>query len=89
MNTFSLISNTHVNKLCHIISDSELQFNVVMVGNSCVGKTSFIRRFNEGQYTEDYRSTIGECCDGEEGLLITEEKKYNQLTMNLNYNKLT
>ncbi|XDV35527.1 hypothetical protein PO909_005456 [Leuciscus waleckii] len=39
--------------------NSELQFNVVMVGNSCVGKTSFIRRFHEGQYTEDYRSTIG------------------------------
>ncbi|XP_073810502.1 uncharacterized protein rab44 isoform X2 [Danio rerio] len=36
-----------------------VQFNVVMVGNSCVGKTSFIRRFHEGQFTEDYRSTIG------------------------------
>uniref|UniRef100_A0A8C1B1J6 Ras-related protein Rab-12 n=1 Tax=Cyprinus carpio carpio TaxID=630221 RepID=A0A8C1B1J6_CYPCA len=42
------------------ISDTEVvQFNVVMVGNSCVGKTSFIRRFHEGQFTEDYRSTIG------------------------------
>ncbi|XP_073708444.1 uncharacterized protein rab44 [Garra rufa] len=36
-----------------------VQFNIVMVGNSCVGKTSFIRRFHEGQFTEDYRSTIG------------------------------
>uniref|UniRef100_A0A8C1K418 small monomeric GTPase n=1 Tax=Cyprinus carpio TaxID=7962 RepID=A0A8C1K418_CYPCA len=42
------------------ISDTEVvQFNVVMVGNSCVGKTSFIRRFHEGLFTEDYRSTIG------------------------------
>uniref|UniRef100_A0A9J7XLT5 small monomeric GTPase n=1 Tax=Cyprinus carpio carpio TaxID=630221 RepID=A0A9J7XLT5_CYPCA len=42
------------------ISDAEVvQFNVVMVGNSSVGKTSFIRRFHEGQFTEDYRSTIG------------------------------
>ncbi|XP_058635564.1 uncharacterized protein rab44 [Onychostoma macrolepis] len=42
------------------ISDTKVvQFNVVMVGNSCVGKTSFIRRFHEGQFTEDYRSTIG------------------------------
>uniref|UniRef100_A0A672P6E6 Uncharacterized protein n=1 Tax=Sinocyclocheilus grahami TaxID=75366 RepID=A0A672P6E6_SINGR len=41
-----------------------VQFNVVMVGNSCVGKTSFIRRFHEDQFTEDYRSTIGECCYG-------------------------
>ncbi|XP_067316233.1 uncharacterized protein rab44 isoform X2 [Pseudorasbora parva] len=39
--------------------NNEVQFNVVMVGNSCVGKTSFIRRFHEGQFTEDYRSTIG------------------------------
>ncbi|XP_077054324.1 uncharacterized protein rab44 [Siphateles boraxobius] len=39
--------------------NSELQFNVVMVGNSCVGKTSFIKRFHEGQFTQDYRSTIG------------------------------
>ncbi|XP_051752351.1 uncharacterized protein rab44 isoform X5 [Ctenopharyngodon idella] len=37
----------------------EVQFNVVMVGNSCVGKTSFVRRFHEGQFTEDFRSTIG------------------------------
>ncbi|KAK2889413.1 hypothetical protein Q8A67_014788 [Cirrhinus molitorella] len=36
-----------------------VQFNIVMVGNSCVGKTSFVRRFHEGQFTEDYRSTIG------------------------------
>ncbi|XP_052455915.1 uncharacterized protein LOC128015794 isoform X27 [Carassius gibelio] len=42
------------------ISDAEeVQFNVVMVGNCSVGKTSFIRRFHEGQFTEDYRSTIG------------------------------
>uniref|UniRef100_A0A8C1KVA9 small monomeric GTPase n=1 Tax=Cyprinus carpio TaxID=7962 RepID=A0A8C1KVA9_CYPCA len=42
------------------ISDAEVvQFNVVMVGNSSVGKTSFIRRFHEGQFNEDYRSTIG------------------------------
>ncbi|XP_039544911.1 uncharacterized protein rab44 isoform X1 [Pimephales promelas] len=39
--------------------NSELPFNVVMVGNSCVGKTSFIRRIHEGQFTQDYRSTIG------------------------------
>ncbi|TRY54981.1 hypothetical protein DNTS_020736 [Danionella cerebrum] len=36
-----------------------VQFNVVAVGNSCVGKTSFIRRFHDEQFTEDYRSTIG------------------------------
>ncbi|XP_051567666.1 EF-hand calcium-binding domain-containing protein 4B-like isoform X2 [Myxocyprinus asiaticus] len=36
-----------------------VQFNVVMLGNSCVGKTSFIRRFHEGQFSPDYCSTIG------------------------------
>ncbi|XP_026116672.1 uncharacterized protein LOC113095335 [Carassius auratus] len=42
------------------ISDTEVvQFNVVIVGNSYVGKTSFIRRFHEGLFTEEFRSTIG------------------------------
>lgn len=45
-----------------VLDSAVVQFNVVMVGNSCVGKTSFIRRFHKGQFTEDYRSTIGECC---------------------------
>ncbi|XP_043098105.1 uncharacterized protein rab44 isoform X2 [Puntigrus tetrazona] len=56
-------SSTKAKQAVHLknrISDTEVvQFNVVMVGNSCVGKTSFIRRFHEGQFTEDYRSTIG------------------------------
>ncbi|XP_055068733.2 uncharacterized protein rab44 [Misgurnus anguillicaudatus] len=36
-----------------------VQFNVVMVGDSCVGKTSFVRRFHKGYFTPDYSSTIG------------------------------
>ncbi|XP_036425561.1 titin homolog [Colossoma macropomum] len=34
-------------------------YNVVMVGNCGVGKTSFIRRFQSGLFSKDYGSTIG------------------------------
>ncbi|XP_072540649.1 uncharacterized protein rab44 [Salminus brasiliensis] len=34
-------------------------YNVVMVGNSNVGKTSFIKRFQSGLFSLDYSSTIG------------------------------
>ncbi|XP_053491954.1 uncharacterized protein rab44 [Ictalurus furcatus] len=37
----------------------EAVYNVVMVGNSSVGKTSFIKRLQTGQFTQDYSSTIG------------------------------
>ncbi|XP_057193325.1 uncharacterized protein rab44 [Triplophysa rosa] len=42
------------------VSDMEVvQFNVVMVGNSSVGKTSFVRSFHGGEFSPDYSSTIG------------------------------
>ncbi|KAF4079185.1 hypothetical protein AMELA_G00190160 [Ameiurus melas] len=37
----------------------EAVYNVVMVGNSSVGKTSFIKRIQTGQFTQDYGATIG------------------------------
>ncbi|KAK9973546.1 hypothetical protein ABG768_024272 [Culter alburnus] len=51
--------STGTRQTINLNRNSEVQFNVVMVGNSCVGKTSFVRRFHEGQFTEDFRSTIG------------------------------
>ncbi|KAK3557386.1 hypothetical protein QTP70_026536 [Hemibagrus guttatus] len=34
-------------------------YNIVMVGNSNVGKTSFIKRLQSGQFIQDYSATIG------------------------------
>ncbi|KAI4892726.1 hypothetical protein NFI96_009605 [Prochilodus magdalenae] len=34
-------------------------YNIVMVGNCNVGKTSFIRRFQSGLFSQDHGSTIG------------------------------
>jgi GTPase SAR1 family protein len=35
------------------------EIKVVVVGNGGVGKTSMIRRFCKGQYTDEYKKTIG------------------------------
>ncbi|XP_046702049.1 ras and EF-hand domain-containing protein homolog isoform X1 [Silurus meridionalis] len=37
----------------------EVVYNIVMVGNSSVGKTSFIKRLQNGQFIPDYSATIG------------------------------
>ena len=34
-------------------------FNIVMVGESSVGKTSFIHQFQNGQFFDDHSATIG------------------------------
>ncbi|CAB1354009.1 unnamed protein product, partial [Coregonus sp. 'balchen'] len=34
-------------------------YNVVMVGNSSVGKTSFMKRFQSGEFCNDHYATIG------------------------------
>ncbi|KAG5274631.1 hypothetical protein AALO_G00138420 [Alosa alosa] len=39
--------------------EEAVMFNVVMVGDSSVGKTSFIRRFQSGQFIDDHSATIG------------------------------
>lgn len=48
---------------CIVPDFGEAVYNVVMVGNSSVGKTSFIKRLQTGQFTQDYSSTIGESED--------------------------
>jgi len=35
------------------------EVKVVIVGNGCVGKTSMIRQFCKGQYSNEYKKTIG------------------------------
>eukprot|EP00771_Trimastix_marina_P000396 gnl/Trimastix_PCT/1414.p1 GENE.gnl/Trimastix_PCT/1414~~gnl/Trimastix_PCT/1414.p1 ORF type:complete len:239 (-),score=23.68 gnl/Trimastix_PCT/1414:46-762(-) len=39
--------------------DFETCIKVIVVGDGGVGKTSLIRRFCKGQYTDDYKKTIG------------------------------
>ncbi|XP_063071557.1 uncharacterized protein LOC134462452 [Engraulis encrasicolus] len=39
--------------------EEAIMFNVVMVGESSVGKTSFVKRLMTGQYSEDHSATIG------------------------------
>lgn len=37
-----------------------IMFNIVMVGDSSVGKTSFIRRLERGEFLPDPSATLGE-----------------------------
>eukprot|EP01121_Diplochlamys_sp_Union-15-3_P009657 TRINITY_DN2637_c0_g1_i14.p1 TRINITY_DN2637_c0_g1~~TRINITY_DN2637_c0_g1_i14.p1 ORF type:complete len:224 (+),score=26.78 TRINITY_DN2637_c0_g1_i14:540-1211(+) len=39
--------------------DYDMLVKILLVGNSGVGKSSFLSRYVEGQYTDDYTSTIG------------------------------
>ncbi|KAG9339285.1 hypothetical protein JZ751_023985 [Albula glossodonta] len=40
-------------------SAPDVLYNVVLVGNSAVGKTSFMRRFQSGEFCTDHCATIG------------------------------
>lgn len=39
--------------------DFERELKVLVVGNGGVGKTSMIRRFCKGMFTDEYKKTIG------------------------------
>lgn len=39
--------------------DFDRELKVLVVGNGGVGKTSMIRRFAKGIYTDEYKKTIG------------------------------
>lgn len=40
------------------------EIKVLVVGNGGVGKTSMIRRFCKGIFTDEYKKTIGKACNG-------------------------
>jgi len=42
-----------------IEEDFEKEVKVVVLGNGCVGKSSMIRRYCMGTYTDEYKKTIG------------------------------
>jgi Ras-related protein Rab-23 len=39
--------------------DFEQEMKVVVLGNGGVGKSSMIRRYCKGEYTDEYKKTIG------------------------------
>ena len=39
--------------------DFEKEIKVVVLGNGGVGKSSMIRRYCKGEYTDEYKKTIG------------------------------
>lgn len=39
--------------------DFDRELKVLVIGNGHVGKTSMIRRFAKGVYTDEYKKTIG------------------------------
>ena len=41
------------------LQDVDCAIKVLVVGNGGVGKSSLIKRFCKGQYTDDYKKTIG------------------------------
>mmetsp|Transcript_5521 Transcript_5521/g.19410 ORF Transcript_5521/g.19410 Transcript_5521/m.19410 type:complete len:150 (-) Transcript_5521:1401-1850(-) len=42
-----------------IVEDFETTIKIIVVGNGGVGKSSMIRRFCKGEYTDTYKKTIG------------------------------
>eukprot|EP00292_Cryptomonas_paramecium_P022977 CAMPEP_0113673774 /NCGR_PEP_ID=MMETSP0038_2-20120614/7040_1 /TAXON_ID=2898 /ORGANISM="Cryptomonas paramecium" /LENGTH=193 /DNA_ID=CAMNT_0000590261 /DNA_START=56 /DNA_END=634 /DNA_ORIENTATION=- /assembly_acc=CAM_ASM_000170 len=42
-----------------LVEDFETTIKIIVVGNGGVGKTSMIRRFCQGIYTDQYKKTIG------------------------------
>ncbi|RXG54954.1 Ras-related protein Rab-32 [Armadillidium vulgare] len=46
-------------KISSIQTSEELQFKVLVVGEYGVGKTAVIRRYTEGQFSLNYKVTIG------------------------------
>jgi len=41
------------------VEDMEIQMKVLIVGNGAVGKSSMLQRYCKGEYTTDYKKTIG------------------------------
>ena len=39
--------------------DVEITMKVIVVGNGLVGKSSLIRQYGQGSFTDEYKKTIG------------------------------
>ena len=56
-------------------SENEERINIMTLGNTEVGKTSFILRFTENQYQDSYLATVG--VDFKLKSITIKEKQYN------------
>ena len=55
-------------------SENEERINIMTLGNTEVGKTSFILRFTENQYQDSYLATVG--VDFKLKSITIKEKQY-------------
>ena len=59
---FSDIDNTNTDESLSEVSKNEEKIKIIILGNSKVGKTSFIIRFTKNKFDETYLATIGIDC---------------------------
>ena len=63
-------------------NENEERINIMTLGNTEVGKTSFILRFTENQYQDSYLATVG--VDFKlKSITIKEKQYYKSLSVNL------
>lgn len=41
------------------IPEEETYFNLIIIGDVCVGKTSLVMQYTEGKFEENYLLTVG------------------------------
>ncbi len=39
--------------------EEEIYFNLIIVGDVCVGKTSLVKQYTEGKFENNYLCTVG------------------------------
>ena len=74
---FSDIDNSHTDESLSEESKNEETIKIIILGDSKVGKTSFIIRFTKNKFDETYLATIG--VDYKDRIINIENKQYKLL----------